>query len=723
MNFATKPTAHAWMQLSGQNFARLFRQSVGLGLCLQYAASLRRMRCTLRMLMCIGLLCFAANARAQEQLTLHEPDAILLARPGLALRLALEAQSHTDQARMRSLLQTLAAQYPVIADYADLLYARNLVATEDWKNAQAFLVAAIARHSSSTLRFRFYELLANVHQKVSNLAEARDAWQGAFNAAPPDEPIRVALLLQVARAFEATGEELRAAQTYRDIWIQYSTQPEARIAAERLNALEAKLGALRSAQDDLRRADNLYAQGWSETALASYEAALAKGLSDTERSRADRQRAHCLFQLRRYPEALASFAQRRATDESSEFWYTRALARSGEVEEAMRSFENLSARAASASIRLESHYLVGTLYEGRNLVEDATRHYRAVADASEDSKYRSDARWKLGWMAYRAGNGSEARKQFALLAAVASPTERLQARYWTARSMEVENNFWEAQRIFIEIVREAPLSYYGWRAAERIKKTARVAPAKPRRLSVGARGLPAPQLERVRILLEAGLEDDLRFELAQLQREVRGLEDRLRLASFYSEVGDYASAQKIIVSSYEHSLRYGVQPGQEEAWWYAWPQAYASLVEGSIPEHARIDSALVYAIMREESGYRPRVVSSAGARGLLQIMPKTGEQLAKKIGYKKFEADDLFQPEVNIALGAFYLNELTLKFQGRASAAIGSYNAGPDAVATWIKDYAGIADDEWVELIPYDQTQGYVKRVLRSLHLYRMLYQ
>ncbi len=674
--------------------------------------------------LCFGITTwFATSALAQDASTLHASDADLIARPGLVLRLAVEAQNRDDRTRMRSLLQLLAVRQPQIADYADLLYARDLVAAQEWQAAQEFLSAAATRHASSILRFRFYELLANVHQKVSDVHGARDAWLLALSAAPQDEGLRATLLLHVAQAFEASGEEGSAAQTYRDLWLQYPTQPEAKRADERLQFFEKRLGSLRTAQDDLRHADNLFAQGWSGEALASYDAALGKGLPDTEKSHSEWQRAQCLFQLRRYPEALATFAQWRTHDENSEFWYTRSLARSGAVEDAIRGFEDLSARATHPSIRLEAHYLVGTLYEGRGLLEDAARHYQAVAEADGDSKYRVEARWKLGWMAYRAGNGTEARKHFAMLAAIApSPTEKLQARYWTARSMEAENNFWEAQRIFIEIVREAPLSYYGWRAAERIRKTARVALAKPRPLSVGIAALPATPIERIRILLEAGLEDDLRFELANLKREARGLDDRLRLASFYSDIDDYASAQKIILGSYEQALRYGAQPGQEAAWWFAWPQAYAEFVNDSLPEHAKIDSALVYAIMREESGYRPRVVSSAGARGLLQIMPETGARLALKTDHENFKPEDLFQPKTNIELGAFYLNELTLRFQGRASAAIGSYNAGPEAVATWIKDYAGTDDDEWVELIPYAQTQGYVKRVLRSLHVYRTLY-
>jgi soluble lytic murein transglycosylase len=129
----------------------------------------------------------------------------------------------------------------------------------------------------------------------------------------------------------------------------------------------------------------------------------------------------------------------------------------------------------------------------------------------------------------------------------------------------------------------------------------------------------------------------------------------------------------------------------------------------------------VYAIMREESGYRPQVLSVSGARGLLQLMPETAEKLAEGEAMPGFAADDLFLPQVNIALGSAYLDELLGRFPGRASAAIGSYNAGPNRVAEWLGGDA-VEDDEWVEGIPYDQTRGYVKRVLRSLHAYRVLY-
>jgi soluble lytic murein transglycosylase len=102
-------------------------------------------------------------------------------------------------------------------------------------------------------------------------------------------------------------------------------------------------------------------------------------------------------------------------------------------------------------------------------------------------------------------------------------------------------------------------------------------------------------------------------------------------------------------------------------------------------------------------------------------MRETGADLANRRGRKTFDPDELFDPRTNIELGSFYLGELTRRFPTRLSASIASYNAGPHVVVNWIeKDER--PDDEWVEAIPYSQTRSYVKRVLRSLQAYRLLY-
>jgi soluble lytic murein transglycosylase len=225
---------------------------------------------------------------------------------------------------------------------------------------------------------------------------------------------------------------------------------------------------------------------------------------------------------------------------------------------------------------------------------------------------------------------------------------------------------------------------------------------------------------RARILLEAGLEKDAQRELNHLFRRARSLEDRTGLADLYASVGEFHQPQRLMVDAYTVHLARGPDPTEIDVWWHAWPSPFPNEVQG-VTESRRLQPEIVYAIMREESGYRPGVVSVSGARGLLQLMPSTAERVARREAMGSLAIDDLFQPSVNIRLGGAYLEELLGRFDGRASAAIASYNAGPDKVKEWLTGEP-MEDDEWVERIPYEQTRGYVKRVLRSVHAYRVLY-
>jgi soluble lytic murein transglycosylase len=226
---------------------------------------------------------------------------------------------------------------------------------------------------------------------------------------------------------------------------------------------------------------------------------------------------------------------------------------------------------------------------------------------------------------------------------------------------------------------------------------------------------------RVAILIEAGLLEEAEAETRILARRARDLDDRLTIAHFYSAAEYYHRAQRVVAAPYAERLAAGPEPAREALWWFAWPTAFPDQVTAA-SEAMRIDPALLNAVMREESGFQPKVLSTAGARGLTQIMPATGERLAESLGLLDYDVDDLFTPATNLLLGAHYLEQLMERFDGRASAAVASYNAGPQAVARWIEERPDQEDDEWVEGIPYEQTRKYVKRVLRSQQAYRVLY-
>jgi len=134
-----------------------------------------------------------------------------------------------------------------------------------------------------------------------------------------------------------------------------------------------------------------------------------------------------------------------------------------------------------------------------------------------------------------------------------------------------------------------------------------------------------------------------------------------------------------------------------------------------------VDPFLAAAIIREESQYEIRALSRAGAVGLMQVMPATAQSMAKKNGGGDIGRDDLFDYETNIRFGVKYLDHLIEQFAGNITQVVASYNAGPQAVSSWMAKYAGKDQDEFVEMIPYQETRQYVKRVLRSYREYLRL--
>src|SRR5262249_11708181 len=131
--------------------------------------------------------------------------------------------------------------------------------------------------------------------------------------------------------------------------------------------------------------------------------------------------------------------------------------------------------------------------------------------------------------------------------------------------------------------------------------------------------------------------------------------------------------------------------------------------------------AFLYAIMRKESGFSPHDVSNADARGLLQMIPPTSEHVAAGAGIPFF-ADELYEPEVNVRLGALYIGSLFKKFGGQVPLAGGAYNAGGHAMARWCEQHGKHPTDEFVELIAFAQTREYAKRVTGLYARYRYLY-
>jgi hypothetical protein len=149
------------------------------------------------------------------------------------------------------------------------------------------------------------------------------------------------------------------------------------------------------------------------------------------------------------------------------------------------------------------------------------------------------------------------------------------------------------------------------------------------------------------------------------------------------------------------------------------PRAYEPIVKEVARRHG-LDPNLLLAVMRVESVYQRRIVSYAGAVGLMQIMPRTGRLIADARGMRDFTTADLLDAETNLDFAAWYLASLIERFDGRLPLAIASYNGGPHNVRRWMRDhYEDMSLDAFLEEIPFTQTHRYVRRVLTHYAAYR----
>ena len=146
---------------------------------------------------------------------------------------------------------------------------------------------------------------------------------------------------------------------------------------------------------------------------------------------------------------------------------------------------------------------------------------------------------------------------------------------------------------------------------------------------------------------------------------------------------------------------------------------YVELIQ-KYSEEYDLEPSFVAGVISTESKFKEEAVSRAGARGLMQIMPATGEEIAEALGVT-FHVEDLFEPETSIRFGCYYLRQQLDRFDQNKAVALAAYNAGPNKAAQWLSEY-GLDSRGRIAYIPYEETKNYVNRVLQAEENYANLY-
>ena len=224
-------------------------------------------------------------------------------------------------------------------------------------------------------------------------------------------------------------------------------------------------------------------------------------------------------------------------------------------------------------------------------------------------------------------------------------------------------------------------------------------------------------------------------ELQQLQmsqqtgQEIRSLAPLLPstpaaqyfLASLYVSNQQYAAAFRALNSVVEALSPAEVRGLSRDFWTMLYPQVFWPQVS-QLAQTKGLNPYLVLSIIRQESAFNPAAISSSGARGLMQLMPTTAQELLTKLKLPQEPASRLHDPQLSLTLGTHYFAGLMQRYQGNVVLALTGYNAGPARAARWREQWSGVPTDEFVERIPLDETRNYVKLILRNLMIYERLY-
>lgn len=359
------------------------------------------------------------------------------------------------------------------------------------------------------------------------------------------------------------------------------------------------------------------------------------------------------------------------------------------------------------------------IYESLARPADALGIYRDFSKRFPESSLREEAQWRLAWIHYLQADYRRAVAAFKSLAVEKGDRYKTAALYWQGRAAEKMGRVEEAREIFLDVVNGQQDSYYAGPASKRLGKMGvsfEEKVTKSRALPVEPSLPPSPNfsfhLSRAEELAQISLNRLAVAELDAIKPDNGDLTLKLILMREYAR--NQAYDRSVALANGIHNL-------SEELDRYRYPLSYWDTVQKNAAERD-LDPYLVVALIRQESLFNPKAVSTASAHGLMQLLPSTAARIARQMGDEPPGPEKLFDPDLNLTLGTRYLKELFQRYANNPVRAIAAYNAGENAVDRWEKEISAEDDEELVERIPYGETRLYVKLVLRNYRIYRKIY-
>lgn len=552
--------------------------------------------------------------------------------------------------------------------------------------------------------------------------------------------------LLLAKCFEATGDLHKAADYYQRVYYEYPTATKEVVdAANALVEVKAKLGDQYPAPTPtaiVGRAEKLLEAKNPAAARIELAAAIAQ-LDGAQRDLARVRLGEADFLDGNNQAAFEYLLALKVDDpeaDAERLDYVIRCARKADRNADVKPYvTQLETQHPNSPWRLAALIDIADQARTQNDVQTYLPLYRACAATFPKDPRAAWCHWRVAFESYRSGSSDAYDVLRAHVEQYPNSTDADNAVYFLGRLLEQKNDNAGARACYQELVEHFPNTYFAIQARQRLQTTSIQAataepkmveflhalkwPANPEFPSFEPGPVAQGRLTRANLLRLTGLNDFAENELKFGAREDEEQQNvyAFELAKCAAERNAPDQALHYIKTYTPGYLYMPLDEAPLEYWQLAFPIPYrASIVQFSQQEN--LDPYLVAALIRQESEFNVRVISYAHAYGLMQLLPTTGKQLARHFGIRRMDSNQLLIADRNIQLGTYYFRNLLNTFEGQPELALASYNAGPGRANLW-KTWGPFREPaEFVELIPFHQTRGYVQIVMRNADVYRRLY-
>ena len=546
----------------------------------------------------------------------------------------------------------------------------------------------------------------------------------------PDE-----IMIRLGRAARAAGHTDKAIDAFARVVYEFPFSDLAAQASGELDTLpygQAAPGNVRY-KLELGRAERLFGAKRYTQARQAFESLRTIAQGD-ERELVNLRLAESDYFLKRARnarEGVKPYTEKAARQGEALFFHAVSSRELGDTEEYLRTVRRLAQDFSDQTWAEEALNNLATYYILQNDDEQADATFREMFEKFPSGRYGERASWKIGWRAYKNGQYADTVRAFESGAANFPRSDyRPSWLYWSARAYQALGNTAAADARFALVATDYLNTYYGRIAVKHLDPSttlgaggrAAVRAAETIDADAPAFPPPPPNAATVRALLALELYDQALDELRYAQRNWGDSSPiQATLGWIYHQRGDLRAGINAIKRAYPQYMAAGGERLPPAILKVLFPVDYWALIRKYSAER-NLDPYMIAALIAQESTFTADVRSSANAYGLMQILPSTGRQYARSLKLpKRFSISMLTTAETNIKMGTAYFSDLVRQFGG-VHYALATYNAGPNRVARWISERPGVDREEFIDDIPFPETQGYVKKILGTAEDYRRLY-